>query len=236
MVKERNNLFLLDNLYNVRHLGGMITESGGVTKTYKYIRGSAKGSLSEQEKAHFYDLGTRVIVDLRYTNEIDKSPSPLRGYADMKYFHVDMMGEFWQMREQGYNDLSDLYIDLLDDSQDKILEVFKIFIAHKDEGIYFHCTAGKDRTGIIAMLMLLLVGVPRQEIVNNYAESYEHNKHRPGYKYMKEEWRRFTWSKPEYIERAINHLNEKYGGSAKYLAYIGLTPSEIETLKETIVE
>lgn len=236
MVQERDNLFLLSNLYNVRHLGGMETSLDSVTKAHKYIRGSAKGSLSEDEKAHFYKIGTRVVVDLRYTNEIEKSPSPLRDYEDMKYFHVDMMGEFWQMREQGYTDLSDLYIDLLDDSQDKILEVFKIFIAHKDEGIYFHCTAGKDRTGIIAMLMLSLVGVARETIVSNYAESYEHNKFRPGYKYMKEEWRRFTWSKPEYIERAIDHLNSKYGGSAAYLSMIGLSDTEIEILKQSIIE
>ncbi len=236
MVQEKNNVFILENLYNVRHLGDIKTLNGEVTKKYKYIRGSAKGSLNDEEKAHFYNLGTRVIVDLRYTNEITKSPSPLRDYEDTKYYHVDMMGEFWQMREKGYADLSDLYIDLLDDSQAKIKEVFKIFINHKDEGIYFHCTAGKDRTGIIVMLMLSLINVPHQVIVDNYSESYEHNRHRPGYKFMKEEWIRFTWSKPEYIEKAIKHLNDKYGGSLKYLEHIGLTNEEINTLKASLLQ
>ncbi len=235
MVSEKNNLFILENLYNVRHLGGFTTLNGDVTKPYKYIRGSAKGSLTEVEKAHFYNLGTRVIVDLRYTHEIEKSPSPLRGYKDTKYFHVDMMGEFWQMSQHGYMDLSDLYLDLLDYSQPKIRDVFKIFAAHPEEGIYFHCTAGKDRTGVIVMLMFLLIGIPHQTIIDNYAESYENNKHRPGYKNMPEEWRRFTWSKPEYIKRAMNHLEHKYGGSATYLKIIGVTEEEIETLKASLI-
>lgn len=236
MVNEQNNVFLLENLYNVRHLGGLATAEGKVTKKHKYIRGSAKGSLSEDEKAHFYALGTRVIVDLRYSNEITKVPSPLKDFGDMKYYHVDMMGEFWQMREKGYQDLSELYLDLLDDSQEKIATVFRIFINHKNEGIYFHCTAGKDRTGVITMLMLMLIDVPRDVITANYTESFEHNKARPGYKFLKPEWLKFVYSEPEYIEKAMDHVNLKYGGVRPYLSLIGLTEDEISILKSTLLE
>lgn len=235
MIREENNLFILNDLYNVRHMGGFKTKDGALTKDYKYIRGSAKGSLTNEEKAHLYNRGVRVIVDLRYTHEITKTLSPLKDFNDIKYFHVDMMGEFWQMRERGYVDLRALYIDLLNDSKAKIYDVMKIFLAHQTEGIYFHCTAGKDRTGIIAMLLLDLIGVPRDVIIRDYSESYENNKHRPGYKTMPEEWRRFTYSEPEYMADTLKFLDETYGGAEAYLLKIGLTPTEISALKSTLL-
>lgn len=236
MVKEENNLFILENLFNVRDLGSIETKYGTKTRRYKYIRGTAKGTMTLEEKEHFYNLGIRVVVDLRFVNEIDKTPSPLRNYKDIKYYHVDMMGEFWQMREQGYVDMSDLYIDLLDDSQKEMLAVFKIFLNHQKEGVYFHCSAGKDRTGVVSMLLLDLVGVPHTVIVENYSESYKNNMGRPGYKYMKPEWRRFVLSEPEYMERTLDHLYTKYGGSRAYLAHIGLREDEINALAASIVE
>lgn len=235
MVKKEKNLFKLNALYNVRDLGGLVTEEGNVTKAHKYIRGSAKGEMNEDEKAFFYQNGTKVVVDLRYTNEVDKVLSPLRGYEDIKYYNVDMMGEFFQMREQGYVDLSDLYLDLLEDSQDKIARVMKIFVEHENEGIYFHCTAGKDRTGIISMLLLDLIKVPREIIVSNYAESYENNKDRPGYRHMKEEWKKYVLSNPEYIERALDHVNHKYGSTVNYLYHIGLTEEDLASLRRSFL-
>lgn len=234
MIIEHNNLFKFAALYNVRHLGGIKGLDGKKTKDYKYIRGSAKGALTTEEKEHLYVRGVRVIVDLRYESERIKAPSPVKDYKDMRYYNVDMMGEFWQMREQGYHDLTDLYRDLLDDAQDKIRDVLLIFLKHREEGIYFHCTAGKDRTGIISMLLLDLGGVDRATIIANYAESYEHNKERPGYKFMKEEWRKYTYSNPEYMETALAYLDEKYGGSENYLKLIGLDNDQIEALKASL--
>lgn len=236
MVKEKNNLFKLKSLYNVRDMGGFVTSEGLRTKKYKYIRGSAKGSLTESEKKHFHNIGVRVIIDLRYKEETEKNISPLRDYEDMVYYHVDMMGEFYQMRSAGYVDLSELYVDLLNDSQAEIKQVFDIFLDHLDDNIYFHCTAGKDRTGIIAMLLFELVGLDRAEIVRNYAESYENNKERPGYKKLPPEWVKLVLSEPEYMEKTLAFIDEKYGGSHAYLRLIGLSEDELIRLKDNFLQ
>lgn len=235
MVQEKNNLFLLSKLFNVRDMGGFKTENGAITKKYKYIRGTAKGEMDETEKEYFYNLGVRIVIDLRYTEETVKTLSPLRDFKDTKYYHVDMMGEFFQMRNAGYVDLSDLYLDLLNDAQPQIKEVFRLFAKYKDEGIYFHCTAGKDRTGVIAMLLFALVGVDKQTIIANYSESYENNKERPGYKKLPPEWVKFVLSEPAYMERTIDFLEQQYGGVHRYLKQIGLTDEQLEIVKSSFL-
>lgn len=233
MASEKNNLFILENLYNVRHLGGLKTNDGKLIKNHKYIRGSARGSLTFEEKKYFYDLGVRVVVDLRSSEEITRTISALRDYQDIRYYHVDMLGEFWQVAGTGFNDISDLYLFLLDNSQAKIKEVFDVFLKHENEGIFYHCTAGKDRTGIISMLLLDLVGVPEATIVDNYSVSYENN-FPAGYKELPEEYRHFEFSKPEYMKRALAYLKGKYQSSENYLKIIGFSASEIDVIKRSL--
>lgn len=234
MVKEKNNLFILDNLYNVRHLGGLRTRDGKIIKNHKYIRGTARGSLSATEKDFFYDLGVRVVVDLRSGDEITKTLSALRGYKDILYYHVDMLGEFWQVTGTGFNDISDLYLFLLDNSQKKIKEVFDVFLKHENEGVFYHCTAGKDRTGVITMLMLDLVGVSEADIIENYRVSYENNL-AFGVIDLPKEYLHFEFSKPEYMQRALAHLRKTYGNSENYLKLIGFGAEEIELIKRTLI-
>lgn len=234
MVQEKDNLFILEKLYNVRHLGGLKTSLGALTRDHKYIRGSARGKLNEQEKEFFYALGVRVIVDLRSSSEITKTLSVLRDYKDITYVHVDMIGEFWQMFGSEFKDISDLYLFLLDHSQAQIKEVFSAFVKYKDEGIFFHCTAGKDRTGIIAMLLLDLVGVADEDIISNYSVSYQNNL-AFGVIDLPKEYLHFELSNPEYMVRALKHLRDNYQNSENYLKLIGLTAEEIEILKRSLI-
>src|SRR5699024_12081763 len=66
--------------------------------------------------------------------------------------------------------MGDFYVSVLEESK-TIKEVFDV-IAESDGGLVFHCMAGKDRTGLIAMLLLGLVGVSKKDIVSNYEVNY----------------------------------------------------------------
>jgi protein-tyrosine phosphatase len=65
--------------------------------------------------------------------------------------------------------LGEAYVQWLGHSQLQFKQVFQRIAAQQDGAVLFHCTAGKDRTGIIAGLLLDLAGVPKAEIVHNYA-------------------------------------------------------------------
>lgn len=231
-MKDRKYNF--KNLFNVRDLGGYEGENGKITKEYKYIRGTAAGTLEEKEKEELYQDGIRVIVDLRSELEVRSDGHPLVGYKDIVYYNIDLTGSFENMIKIRPERLEDMYINIVDNEKGKIKKVLKIFIENVDKGIFFNCTAGKDRTGIISMFLLHLAGVSEEEIVNNYKTSYENNLKKADY--IRDEIpNMYFLSKSEYMEEFLRYFTAKYHDVPNFLSILGFSKAEIETLKKTII-
>ena len=101
----------------------------------------------------------------------------------------------------------------------------------------FNCSAGKDRTGVVAALLLDLAGCHEYDIVKDYSESYENNM-----KMMKQleemlpkEEEKFLGSDPRVMMRFLAYLREQYGSSKGYLLNIGLDEDQIEEIKENFI-
>lgn len=218
--------------YNMRDLGGYETQGGLITRWNKYIRSDAEGNLSAGEQEYLYGLGVRAVVDLRYPGEIRRKESPFKGYKDIKYYSVNMLENY---TFAGINDMGDAYIAWTETARDKILRVFRIFLDHLESGVIFHCSIGKDRTGITAALLLGLAGCSPADIVADYAESFANNSRRASYLDVPPDEKFYMYSEPEYMERFLAHLDSRYGGPAEYLVSIGLEPGEVEALKESFV-
>ena len=232
----KNRHYKFKDAWNIRDIGGYETTEGKKTKEYKFVRGTGGQPFSDEEKEILYKDGIRVIIDLRTTHEICKHPHPLKDYKDIEYYNIDMIGSYGHMLNRGYPVLYELYYDLINGSQNQFCNVLKVILDHQDQGIYFNCTAGKDRTGLISMILLWIVGVQEKEIIDNYSESFENNKPMmaKGGPYSPETMIYF-YSEPEYMVNAINLIKNQYGGIEKYLLYIGLTKEEIAKLR-TIIE
>lgn len=226
----KNKHYIFEDLFNVRDLGGYDTEDGYRTKQKRFIRGTAKGTLTTNEKEELYDIGVRVIVDLRNSHEIMKEPHPLREHRDIVYYSIDMIGSFDNMYARGYSDISGLYFDLLDHSQDKIRDVFRVFAKYPHDTIYINCTAGKDRTGVISMLLLKLVSVSDEDIIENYVESYENLKVRYQNETPAPEMLLYTLAKGEYMTKTLNYLMWKHHSAHEYLLKIGVSEEEIDLI------
>ena len=233
----KNRHYIFENSWNIRDLGGYTAVTGEKTRPYKFIRGTGSGSLSLVDKELLYNDGIRVIIDLRLPYETDKVAHSLKGYRDIRYYNVDLIQHLWPKLDGVYNDLSDLYVDVIENCQHRFFQVFEIILQNDSDGIYFSCTAGKDRTGLIAMMLLLLAGVEHSEIVANYAESFKNNLpmmergEKPTPKQLK-----FFYSEPDYIKRAIALIEEKYLGIHGYLKTIGLSDHQIERLTSLIID
>ncbi|KAG5180122.1 protein-tyrosine phosphatase-like protein [Tribonema minus] len=125
--------------------------------------------------------------------------------------------------------LPELYTMLLCTAQEDICRVLKIMADEGNHPVVFHCAKGKDRTGLIAMLLQSVLGDSAEQIVNGYAASDALLRLNPE-ETMREggppkrgqiDWSNFEGSPPEVMVGVLKHLDKRYGGVTGYLDAIG---------------
>ena len=222
---------------NVRDLGGFETQNGYYTKIHKFVRATHPGNLSKDEKEYLYDYGIRVQVDLRSDFEVDQQPSALKGYKDIEYYNINLLQSknlnVLPSEVRNYHDLSGFYVFMLESNKEQFRQVFEIFYQHPYNAIMFNCSAGKDRTGVIAALLMDLAGCHEYDIVKDYSESYENNLKVMAKleELVDEDNRAFLESSPKMMMKFLDYLREHYGSAKEYLVQCGL---EIEKIEEII--
>ena len=145
----------LEGASNVRDLGGYPTANGR-TCFRRLLRGDHLSALTIKDKECIYDYGVRYVVDLRSRMECESRPDALIGWRDVQYCSIPMLDQInsSDFRGQIPDSMGELYISLLEDSRAQLSEVMRRILEAGDKGLLFHCTAGKDRTGVVAILML----------------------------------------------------------------------------------
>lgn len=236
-MSREERLLPVTSVRNTRDLGGYETQSGAYTKSHKYVRCAGMDNLTEVDRQYLIDYGMRAVIDLRSAAERQKEPNVLLDDDIIKYYSIDLFGggdAVLVPQNMDFKDMGDLYCILLDQAQPAIKEVFKTFLQYPYDGVIFHCSAGKDRTGVIAALLLDLAGCHEYDIVKDYSESYENNMeiNEKLEKMLEPGQVRYLYSEPLYMMKMLNHLRDHYGSSQEYLVKIGLTNEEIDELKE----
>lgn len=230
----------LEGSVNTRHLGGY-KAGDRVTKDYAFFRCESPFHMTEGDLDKLYSLGVRAVIDLRSGEEIENEPNPFNGYRDVSFHNISLLDS---ARPPHFSDdftMGDLYVRMLDLSQEGFKKAFRI-ILDTDGGVLFHCSAGKDRTGVLAALLLLTAGVDRETVEEEYA--YTQILLAPWVEQKLEEIKTINpgagfnpmmlQALPEYIHKALDHLIEKYGDVRNYLREIGLDDAEIDRLADRI--
>ena len=237
-LSREERLLKVESMTNVRDLGGYETQNGYYTKSHKFVRSTNPGNLSKDEKEYLYDYGIRVQVDLRSDFEVDQQPSALKGYKDIEYYNINLLQSknlnVLPSEVRNYHDLSGFYVFMLESNKEQFRQVFEIFYQHPYNAIMFNCSAGKDRTGVIAALLMDLAGCHEYDIVKDYSESYENNREMNAslaQMMNDEEAKQYLRSSPRYMMELLDYLREHYGSAKEYLVQCGL---EIEKIEEII--
>jgi len=229
----------LHGTYNTRDLGGFQTNDQS-TRIGRFLRSDSITGLSHEDIEALSQIGIKVIIDLRMPEEIEKAPNPLSQHPAFTYYHIPLMDnpttpQMFDVQNIPEDFLSTLYIQLIEESKPHIKTMFDVFDKHSD-GLLFHCTAGKDRTGVTAMLLLGLAGVSEADIVADYQVSYTYIKHDPRVQtYMKHAPQHLFYTHPEYIERTLTHIKTHYGSIPDYLKSVGIDQSMLDRIRTSMV-
>ncbi len=227
---DSQRALVLQSVRNGRDLGGIPGKKGQIPLG-RFIRTGSLSHATESDRTVLADHGVKLDIDLRTVWEVLRSPDRLSGDKRFHYLNVSLVGVgLWDAiypQSRG-----ELYVRALGHHQQQFHRVFHAMAQQKEGVVLFHCAAGKDRTGMVAAILLDLAGVDRETIVHNYAISakYLH----PGAKGAEEEAAAISESPPEAIEMFLDALDKKYGGAAAYLKKIGLSEAEIDALRDRL--
>jgi hypothetical protein len=155
-----------DGCEAVRDLGGLVTPHG-VTASGVYVRGDNARNLTSPGWKQAWDYGIRTVLDLRSEAEcVDDPPIPSQftfrrislfaHFNDDPTYRADLHARL--SRRDAATQYRVLYSEALDLDRDRFAEALDVLV-HSPHGVLFHCKHGKDRTGVLAALLLRLVGV-----------------------------------------------------------------------------
>jgi protein tyrosine/serine phosphatase len=163
---------------NVRDLGGMKTSNGGKTRWGAVVRGDHPSKLTARGWSDLYAYGIRTIVSLRTHGLVEKYPDIVAPRPDIETLAVEIEDvtdkEFatqWASSDLWSTPL--YYRDALNRWPQRHAAALKAIAQAKPGGVLFHCVRGHDRTGIIALLLLALVGVSPEGILADYEMSID---------------------------------------------------------------
>lgn len=223
---------ILESTMNTRDLG-MYRING--TKKYtisnRIYRSDRCEMLSERDKKLLSDRRITTIIDLRSDLEANAKPSAFAVDRDFSYFHYPIVEGM--LPPDSLEAVPVSYMEIA--HADCMKEVFKT-IANAQDGVLFHCTAGKDRTGVVGAILLALAGVADEDIVYDYAISREFNKLRleAFLKDHPEIDREIVLANEKSMRIFLELLREKHNSAEQYLLNIGVTSDEIEKLKNKL--
>lgn len=233
---------LVSGTYNVRDLGGYATATGP-TRFRRLLRADALHRLDRAGIATLTDTGVTTVIDLRHADELAHQPNPFATHEAVSYHNVSLLDGLAPSMMSDGDLLLELYQLALTDRQGAIAEVL-IVIADAPAGtVLFHCTAGKDRTGIIAALLLGLAGVESADIVDDYAQTAdliapivaEITAGAVARGANPESFQRLLASEPATMLATLAFIHAEFGSVPAYLSLIGLDASTITRLRNRLL-
>lgn len=163
----------LAGAFNFRDLGGYSAIDGRSVRWGALFRSDSLGQLTRDDVDALRALGLRTVIDLRGTGEVDASGSfPVAEYP-VTLHHLSVMDREWDPAAADLGTSSEFlhaqYTTMLDETGSRYAEAIRRLAVPGALPAVFHCAAGKDRTGLLAMLVLGALGVRDDDIVDDYA-------------------------------------------------------------------
>ncbi len=254
-----NRLIKLDSTYNFRDFGGYIGHEGKTVKKNVLYRADSLSKLTEDDVNKLESLNIRDIIDYRsdeerYNNEDVEIPNAQVHLLDPIATIAQFAGSGTGSDEFSIENITqETLINLLGEENRKFVEsdrgqeVYKEMlnlVLNTEGAIVQHCTAGKDRTGYGSALVLLLLGVSKEDVIYDYLLTNESVKIKPMEinpmdiedEALIEAMSVLQGVRMEFIEPAFKAL-EKYDSVEHYvIEELGFTQEDIDSLRDKYLE
>ena len=233
----------MEGCANFRDLGGYQNSDGRTVRWRRLFRSDALQDLTPADtRLAIEELHIDLVLDLRNSNEAErdgKGPLPALG---AQYLHLPLLEERGIPPFTGENvveRLSATYLWLIQNSGPLVAEAVEA-IAGSESGVVFHCSAGKDRTGLTAAIVLGVLGVDDETIAADYLLT---NQAIEGVlKRIKNMEQGSTVTaqslaaQPAAFQRFRETLRQEYGGAESYLRQNGVTDETLDRLRSNLLE
>lgn len=195
-------------------------------------RSDVPENIQENDIDKLLENGITTIIDMRTEREVQRRPNALANDKRFVYLHYPI-----EEGSEPPESLEAVPLSYMKIAGGKFAaDIFKA-IADAPDGVLFHCTAGKDRTGVISAVLLMLCGVDNETIIQDYVISRENNRERLE-KFLNEHPeidRNIVLANEKSMERFISLFNEKYGSAESYLFAVGITAEQPEKIKSKMI-
>jgi len=226
----------IPGLLNARDLGGYPTRDGALTRHRSLVRADDLAQLTPEGLEALRRFGIETVLDLRWPEEAARYPSPVAAaLPQVRYEHVSLLTgteDEWRLRSRDVS--KELWkCGVLEHVRAELRQVLAVLAAASAAPLLFHCVAGKDRTGLVAALLLALADATPEAIAADYAQSSENL--RAGYlaRYADKDPQRIIEALrcPEVGAYNMLEFLERSGGVREYLAELGLSAAQIAALR-----
>jgi len=224
--------YAIHSAHNLRDLGGYPTQDGQYIGFGKLFRSDCPLELRSEDLAQLNTLGIGAIIDLRTSHECKSRPSPYQSLKGVSYHHIGF--KTGDLAPASENEIPKGYLAMMEDSS-TLIEALSVIVNTGDNTL-FHCAVGKDRTGILAAIILMLCKVPMVDILADYQVSHTYLKPLiDDYKIKNPampEW--VGMSKEAYLVETFSLLEHKYGSFDGYCEAVGIDHMMVETLQQKL--
>lgn len=243
-----SRLLPLAGAYNFRDLGGYPTTDGKVTRWGRLYRSDTLHELTDEDLETLRGIGLVSVIDLRTRTELERTGRGVLGAEPIRYSHLSVIpeegGEAQAAPANRIIDVADRYLWYLDVGRDALVESFGLIADPASYPLVFHCQAGKDRTGVLAALVLSCIGVERAAIVDDYVLTATRMdlilgrlRRDPHFADRIDELPASVFKvEASTMERFLEGLDERFGGARSWALGAGVTESQFESLSHLLVE
>ena len=245
MVTEVDRIIALEGAVNFRDLGGYA--AGGETRTRwrSLFRADGLGELTEADLSVLRALGIRTVIDLRSGSELERGRFDVDAHP-VALHHFPFIEELpdAQEFERRPGLLGSQYLEMVLDAGGQILAALEVLATPDALPAVFHCTAGKDRTGVLSAIVLSLLGVDEPTVVADYALSGEAMQRLRAKLLVKYPEGRETIENidevfsadPSNMVALFAHMRDRYGSISGYASMVGVPDDLVTRLRQALLE